>query len=755
MVAESKYTEKEGEAKRDESLDLGMIDSDYLERKIQEDIEDFNDTHSTFFEDRQEWILALRDLKHRYREGFFEGSSDLHIPYSLIMSKAMHARIFQVFSQRSFFSVESNNETFADSEETVKFFMDWVLDKWLNRGRGKQDVVDAWITDILEEGSGILKLYWDRWEHKFLDLEVTTEDIPDLNILAGEDVKVEETTQQKTKIEDVERHLKESAPAAGTVSVEDFFMPPGQLNVQQSPWVAHRVYLRDEDLKMRAKQNKFDSELVEEAIERRINPRDDYDSVKEGTRRERRRMEGVDEEAGRNKHFDGSTHAVYEWYGRAYVKKKVGEDDFLDIKEMPEDVVVWYHAGLRRILGWTYLHRISPSGRRPFYKSDFMPSKERAVGVGIAEMLNSLNQHIDGVHNLKMDNGVLSSLQFGFYRSGSTFKPDTFRLTPGELIPVEDTNDVKLQNIPYLGQFGENEELTLTGYGEKLLAVNDINLGNLTGRGVAGALRNATGANFVDRQANIQLHPHLDRIAREVKDFLKDLFILTRSRMKPELYFRVTGEDGRGYFGDIKREDLRGDYDFLIDVDLAASSEAEKQQRVSLMLQTLLNPTFLQTGILQPGNLYEVLKEFLIRHQVRNPDKFITKPMGYAGPPLTTEQRIMKILLDRHDDPPIEATVRPEEDHERSLEKLGEFEESNLFGTLDQDALAAYQALKSKHTEFMGLNSGGMKGMPNITGTQMPGEGGLQALGGGAPDANASEGGPLGSPMGEVNGPVQ
>jgi hypothetical protein len=385
-----------------------------------------------------------------------------------------------------------------------------------------------------------------------------------------------------------------------------------------------------------------------------------------------------------------------------------------------------------------------------------MPSKERAFGIGIAELLWSLNNHIDAVHNLKLDNGILASLQFGIYRSGSTFKPDTFKIRPGDMIPVEDVNDFKFTNIPYLGQFGENEELSLTGYGEKLLAINDINLGNLTGRGVAGALRNATGASFVDRQANIQLHPHLDRIARELKEFLSDLFILCRSRMDEQLFFRVTGEDGKGVFGDVKREDLRGDFDFTISVDLASSSEAERQQRATLMLQTLLNPTLMQLGLVQPQNLYEVVKEYLIRHQVKSPDTFITKPQGYIGPPLTPEQRIFKLLMGQYDDPRIELTVKPEENHELALATYEKFKESDLFGAFDRKQLAAFQALTQEHVKFQGLLAGAGGGVPNMSGTQMPLTGGLGGIGPGAvPNANAAEGGPLGSPLGEPNGPVQ
>jgi hypothetical protein len=749
VTADARVTEKEAERLRDETLDLSKIDVEYLQAHIEELIRDFDETHVDYFRQRQDWLLALRDLRYQYREGAFENSSDLHVPYTLIMAKALHARIFQIFSHKNFFSVESNNPAFEEKEEIVSWFMNWVLSKWLNRGRGKSDVTDAWISDIVDEGSGIKKLRWDRWQHKFVDVEIETTEVEKPTIFTdGEEATTEPEIETKTKIKNVKKTKIHAAPAAEVVPIEDFICPVGATDVQMAPHIGHRVWLRDEELKLRVQQKRFDRDLVEEALERRHGfAQAQSNRVQDDTKRQMRRMEGVTESTVAFK--DAARHQIVEFYLRAYVEKEVTDEDFTDVDVLPEEIVVWYHADLKKIIGWTYLHRISPSGKRPFYKSDFIPSKERAFGIGVGELLWSLNNHIDAVHNLKMDNGVLASLQFGVYRSGSTFKPDTFKIRPGDMIPVEDVNDFKFVQIPFLGQFGDNEELVLTGYGEKLLAVNDINLGNLTGKGVAGALRNATGASFVDRQANIQLHPHLDRIAREEKEFLSDLFILCRSRMDDQLFFRVTGEDGKGIFGEVSREELRGDYDFTVDVDLAAASDAEKQQRATLLLQTVLNPTLMQVGVVQPGNVYNAVKEYLIRQNVKNPDKYLTQPPGYTGPALTPEQRIFKILMGQFDDPPIEQTVKPEENHELALATYERFRDQPIFGVMKRDQLAALATLIGEHEKYMQLLSGGMKGMPNQSGTQMPMTGGL---GGQAPAAD--EGSLGGTPEGEVNGPV-
>ncbi len=745
---------------KDATLKTTRIDTDFYSTHINEVITQWQNDHEDFFDQRVEWLESARDFSYQHNESAFESSACIHIPVIFMYKKALHAKLYQLFGQHlAFYSVESQHQAFEEKEELVKRFMNWVLTKWSNRGRGLKAVFDRFLDDVCEDGTGILKLYWDRWQHEYLKAEVETEMEDDVDLLGGIGIEVEKSTNIKAKISNKMVQEQQAAPRVGVVGIEEFMMPPGYEDIDDAPWIAHRVYMTDEDLKIRARDKKFEKDVVDEVMKMKTSifsgEYDNYGAL--DAKRTLSEIEGIQSDLSSDdrQRWDNQNHQIIEFYCRGYVEKQIDDDTFESMTKFPQEIVMWYHWASRKVLGWTYLHRITPDGKRPFYKADLIPSKRRAFGIGTSEMIFQFNKYIDSFVNMRLDNGQLSSLQFGMYRASSTIKPDTFRVSPGEMIPVEDVNDVKFGSFPYLGNFGQQEEQNANGYIQQLLSLNEVDLGNLGQKGVAGALRNATGSNYVDRQSTIQLHPHFDRIATCLGRLLGGLFKLCRERMPESLVFRVTGEDGKPIFGNVKAEDIKGDYDFDIAIDILSTSEAENQQRASLMLQTLLNPTFMQTGIVTPENFYNLLKEFLIRHRVKRPDMFITKPQQYQGPKLTPMDRVFKIMMNMYDDPRIESTVRLDEDHKTALEFLQKFEDSDSFGYL-QDArqVAAFQALKQAHQQM--LSAQNAPGLLNNTGTQFSNQGGLPAMptDGSIPNPADGQQGPLGAPQGEANGPV-
>lgn len=724
-------------SKRYKTMPLHLIDEEYFKSEVLDKWNSANDSREDFLDRREHNLLNWRDLEGEAREGPWENSSNFHVPLTFIYGKSIHARLWQLFSdEANFFGVKARKEAFEKRELGVKNFMQFVLSNWCNFKTGTRDVFDEWLWQIVFDGSEYLKLYWDRQVHQYsevipvLNVEETT--IIDRESLTG---RIESTVLQKEK-EEIKEEIIET-PQIRRISLEDIVLPVGESDPQMSPWVGHRLFMTDDQLKSRARDEKFDKDQVELAIQHRVNYFSGGKKIDE-YKRLKNEIDGTESSIG---YPSDKRHIVIEWYGKLYVQKEVKKDDVdNDIDKFPQEVVVWIHEASNRILGWTYLYRISPSGIRPIFKGDFIRFPDRQSAVGVAEFLGPINRAVDAVYNLRMDAGTLSTLQWGVYRSSSGLKPDKIRLQPGTFYPVDDPqNDIRIMQTPPVGNFGYQEEANLTSYAEKGLNIGELQLGGTPSK--VGLFRTASGANAVQQEAGIQLEIHFDRLARTLSRLLQSLFVLCRERMPENLYYRITGENGEPIFGKVNREDLKGEYDFEITVDVLGQSRIEQQQQATLLMQTLINPAFTNTGVVGPDQLYHLARNYLLKQRVRRIDNFIAEPQGYSGEVVTPSERLYRILVGVYKDPPITETVRLADDHEKAIGAYESFKQSDQYGYFNPDQIAALEELIARHVQLLQAAQAG--GNPNLTGMQIPREG-----------FNPQNTDTLSAPTGEVNGPV-
>lgn len=728
--------------KRDKSLSKSSIDEDYLAEKIEKLWSQGMSARSDFIDRKIEWDSLWRDTDtNQSRTGPFPNSANFKSKMTLSYGKAVHARLWQMFSNpNGFFSVRARQEVFREKETKIQQFMNWVLEKYANSKQGVRREFDRWLWDIVFNGSGYMKAYWKREEFQYMDVErilEETDEIVGVDQLTGESEYAREFVER-----DVEKTETVETPCLERIKFEDVILPYGQPDPQTSDWVECRAYMDSDDLKYYADNGMFFKDAVEESLEHRqsiLHVGDESNDVKQNERQ----LDGIEDAYS----DDWKKHVVIEFTGKVYVnEREVDEDENNDnIKKRKREIVAWLHLGSKRILGWTYLHRVSPGGVRPIFKTDYVVFPDRNDGVGIPELIADEVEHIEAIRNLRMDNGILASTPMGFYRASSSgLKPQVHQVTPGQLIPVDDVNDVKFASFPFLSNFGYQEEGTLQQDIQKKVAMSELQLGTIPDK--VGALRNATGSNLLASESNIQLQIHFDRIAHSASRILQFLFRLARERMPAELYFRVQGDRGQPIFGKVDREDLKGEFDFDISVDILSQSETERQQKATLALQTLLNPVMLQSGVIQPNNIYALVKDFLVANRYDRVNEKISEPPQYPGDMLTPTERVARIALGRIDDPLIEDTVRMDENHEKALKFYELFKNSDEYGMFTQDRqVAALENVIRKHQEFLtaiGQSRGGM-GMPNPQGVQMPQAPGApveQAL---TPDF-----------QGEANGPI-
>lgn len=728
---------------RDKSLSFETIDEDYISLKVDEMWREADDTRERSMENDRLFEDNWRNLTSPDATGPWDSSANFHVPLSLTYGKAIFARLWQLFSNPAgFFDVNSRQELFRDREGNIKNFMNWVLNHYSNSKFGCRQELKRWLWDVVFRGDGYFKVYWKREEFTYKDVENVLETEEEL-IFSPESPTGRTNIKTKVVEREVEKTEVLETPQIRRVAREDVAMPSGYHDPQEAPFVVTRVYMSDDDMKQKVANGTFNKENVEASMQAKQDVYSQSDTSS-SIKADRLNIDGFNEKSPLN-----DMHIILEYYGPAFISKSVDvSDDEQDVEKREAQIVAWIHKGTRKVLGWTYLHRISPGGYRPIFKADYIMFPDRQTGVGVAELTYDMNRHVDALFNLRFDNGTLASIpMFAYRQSSSSLKPAQMRLRPGSGIPVDDVNDIKQFQFPFLTSFGYQEEQALTGYAEKLLATDDIQLGRAPAK--VGALRTGTGSNILANAAGVQLEIHFDNIAWAMSRMLQFLFRLCRERMPSSLYFRVTGERGEPIFGKVSREDLKGEYDFEIAVDILSQTATEKQQQATLMLQTLLNPAGTQTGIVQPENIYNLYKNFLKAYKVGRVDDYLTKPQGYKGPSLTTMERIARIVLGVFEG--LENTVRLEEDHEAALQELQSFEDSDNFALLFKpQQVAAYAALKAAHESQLQAQQAGLP--PNVAGMQVPRDG-LAALSG-APQGAQPDMGTLGAPTGEVNGPV-
>ncbi len=731
---------------RFKTMPIDLIDADDVGAMVRKEWQDNTGNRFEQLTKREQYTANWRDLNKQDYQGPWENSSNYNVPITLFYGKAIHARLWQIFAdQNAFFGARARKEAFEDKEQGVQDFMRFMLSDYANGKQGTRDVFDEVLWDNVFDGSGYLKVYWQRDEHKYSEV-VPTVDVTEKTTFNGENLTGVQSFDTKQREKEEIRTETIETPQIKRILQEDMLLPPGQGDPQTADFVSHRIYMRPDQIKARGREGKFDADVVAECLEHHTN----YMNADQETQIKRQRLaeDGIDDFDGYYKGF----HTILERYGKIYVKKELSGDEEYEYEEMPQEVVLWVHQATGKVLGWTYLFRISPSGIRPLFKLDFIKFPDRSSGVGVAEVLAPLQQAINATYNLRQDNGQLASTPFGFYKASAGLKPDRYRIEPGVMIPTDNPQtDVKMVQMPFLQGFGYQEEEKLIGYAERMLSISDLNIRGTSDK--VGLFRTASGASAVQSESGIQLEIHFDRIARTMSKLLQCLFRLCRERVPADLYYRITGQDGEPIFGKVNREDLKGEYDFEINIDVLSQGRIEQQQGATLLLQTLMNPAFMQTGVVTPDNLYHMAKNFLIKNRIKRPDQYVSPPQNYQGDVLTPEERIFRIVVGQYKDPPIEDTVRLSDDHAKAIASMEAFHNSDHFGMLaTQDQLNAFQRLMDKHKQMLAGQQAG--GNANTTGMQVPRDGMQPMQAANIPGQQNSQG-TLGSPSGQANGPVK
>jgi hypothetical protein len=633
--------------------------------------------------DRTDWLNRQQNYLATWDEfidnedvatGPWANASNLHLPVTLTACRAVHARMYAaLMSVQPPFSVKPIDEASSIAVPLVEGVLAYALREWMNYRDGCAEMVDMWIWNWITTGSGIGKLRWDRTYSRYVEVYEAPFKEKKFNPISGQN-------EDRTVMIEKERPVTKKTfdgPVGDVKDPEDLLIIGGEGDPDRADVVIDRYYHTRSEMYALCDTGVFDPDTVDEIL----NGSNDAENVDlaSGLKQDKEVNSGIIQS---NTNADLDRFEILECYC-----KLDENDDGLD-----ENLIIWVHVKSKKVLRATYLNRVLEGGETPYFKIDFLKKRGHPYGMGIPEILYSLQKEVDAMHNIRIDFGILSTMPFGFYRAHSGLNPQTIDLEPGKLIPVNDPqNDVYFPQLGNRTFFSDGEEASIMAYIERLTSISDINLGRIGGQGAA---RTATGVSAIVSENNANLDIYIKRMQRGWKKFLRLLFQNLQRRMPKEMWIRITGDDGKMYPFRIRRSDICYNYDFDLDANSINSNKSVTREIAQQRLNLCLNPLLIQTGVVNPANIYEAAKEWLISMEVKDYARFITKPTD-QDVFLTPEQEAYRIERG------IDVPIHPAMNHEGFVNYVKMiFQNDEMLGAYDEAAAQRLADQASKHMKM-------------------------------------------------------
>lgn len=634
--------------------------------------------HKVRMEKLQMWDEYIDD-----NELLYNGESNLHIPMPMIVLKTFHARMYQaLLAVDPPFAVRAMQEAYQDDVEMVYGLMQWTLSEWCNFYEGIEETADRWLWNWAAFGSGVLKLRWDRKFTRYVDVEDQFVAGPSIwEVVIGEDGTIEEVESPAVIKTQIEKSVTEKifeGPVFEYINKEDIAIIGGR-SIQLCDAVIHREWFNADRLNSYALQGTFDKEAVQEII----GAGPDSESGREAMQmsQDREQHSGIQT---LDIQEDLSKYEILE----AHVEIDINDDG------LNESLIIWIDAESGKEIRATYAHRVHQGGKRPFVNIEFIPREGHGYAMGLLELLHPLSIEMDFIHNVKIDIGMLVAQPFGFYRAATGMDPVKLKIKPGDMIPVDDPQShVFFPNLGDRSGFFQQEEMFLMQHVERLTAINDINTATLGRQGVA---RTATGVSALVSENSANLDIFIKRMQRGWRQALRLLWGMLQQRLPDGTEFRVTGKDGRDYFDKVNRADIQSRVDFILEATSANSNRMIQLETAQQVLAQLMNPFFMQIGIVKPDGVFEGLKDYFQALGKKDYSRYINKSDLESYRILTAEEELRRILAGYKID------ITPEMDHKKFVELWEKFKDqegiSEMYGA---DRISAVEGQVQQHQAML------------------------------------------------------
>lgn len=249
-----------------------------------------------------------------------------------------------------------------------------------------------------------------------------------------------------------------------------------------------------------------------------------------------------------------------------------------------EECVFFVCRSPRLFLGGFRLSDIVWTGKRPIIELHYKKVSNRYYSMGVMEIVRSLSEELDTIHNMRIDVGWATNLPWYFYKEASMFNPAEHTLRPMKGIPIDDPASVRFPQMQNVTTFYHQEETLLLSLIERVMGVTDLFLGVSPTTGAAA--RHATGYVGAQQEGMARMSEVLESDAQAFAFLCSLVYDLDIQYGPEERAFRLAGTSETIAYDKMTRDDLwfQGTYDFRIGGSHGAYSQHLQQQRAQAVL---------------------------------------------------------------------------------------------------------------------------------------------------------------------------
>ena len=415
----------------------------------------------------------------------------------------------------------------------------------------------------------------------------------------------------------------------------------------------------------------------------------------------------------------------------------------LDGDGFEEEVVYWYLQEPNIFLRARYLSEVYPAVplRRPFAMAKYIPVNGQFYAIGLIELMESGYDIIKKTFDQMVDCGDLTNTPWGFYRPMSGIRPETIRMSPGDLYPTNSPkDDVYYPSLQQgMTSFGANVIAMVSQILDQATLVGQLQLGGVP-QGKSAALRTTSNMQALLQQGDARPERILRRFFSGLVEIWQQFHELNQVFLPKAKKFRLSTavtKEKDPYVTVENRDQITGRFEFEFGASILNTNKALATSALNDILGVAVNPLLIQAGIVTVDNLYTLLSD-IIKAKGQDPQKYISKPSQDpfgSGPKITAEDAIMSVMNGQY---PYGSPLEPVEEH---LEKIKEFvtDPKNMqsFESYQVTMLAQYTSEKIMQMQQMqaqqqmlqaaaqmqqqqGQGGGGQQGKPGPKAQQAP-----------------------------------